>query len=884
MSKLSPESWKALGPHLDRALDLPADERAHWLETLSAEDPALAAQLRDLLEEHRMLDQERFLEHPPVSAFMPSPAGARVGAFQILHAIGEGGMGTVWLAQRVDGEVQQNVAIKLLRPSNRPTWRDRFLKERQFLASLNHSAIARLLDAGQREGQPYLVMEFVDGVPIDVYAASRSLRDKIALFLKVCDGVSHAHRRLIVHRDLKPSNILVDNGGQPKLLDFGIAKLLDETGDATQTIERVLTPNYASPEQFRGETQTVATDIYSLGAVLYKLLTGSSPHESAGATPSAGVLPTARELTPPSRLQAGLPGDFDAILSKALRAEPDERYVSVDAFAEDLRAFLNNRPVNALSGNRWYRARKFLQRRWIPLAAAAAVAASLSGGAFLANRQQAIAQRRFTQVRQLANRVLALDKEISALTGATKARQDIASMTQQYLEALSSEASDDQQLTMEIITSYIRLASVQGVPTGLNLGQYEQADQSLRRAEELVESLLAKSPSHWPALSASLEVAHGRMILADSGRRHADALIQARKAAARAEQVLSMGNPTKADHNRVAERYANIALCLKNRHLYAEAVRYAQKAFDHASGTRYDASTLVQASSIVADAKRAMGDLEGSYQSILETRQILAQEPPQARLRWVYTFSALWREGLVLGARHTPSLGRTSRAIDAFQRAFDLIEETARHDPNDSSSRIRFASAGRELGDVLQDQDPQRALAVYDHAILRLSEVKENAKARRGEAELHAAASYPLRKLKRFGEAKRRIEQAFTLLREVKTYPAGSMDLEDEGARTLIAQAEYEAETGQTRRAAGIYDDVLSKIMAAKPDPEGDLRHASGMSNLWGAIARLEHRLGDTAKADDHSARRLQLWDQWNKKLPNNAYITRQLAAARNPQ
>ncbi|MBL8221471.1 MAG: serine/threonine protein kinase, partial [Bryobacterales bacterium] len=673
MSILSPESWKALSPHLDRALDCPVEERARWLETLSAEDPALAAQLRDLLEEYRALDRERFLEQPTVSAFSPSLAGVRVGVYQILQAIGEGGMGTVWLARRVDGEVEQSVAIKLLRPSHRPTWRDRFLKERQFLANLNHPAIARLLDAGQHEGQPYLIMEFVDGVPIDVYAANLALRDKIALLLKVCGGVSHAHHRLIVHRDLKPSNILVDKSGQPKLLDFGIAKLLDETGDATQTIEHVLTPNYASPEQFRGDPQTVATDIYSLGAVLFKLLTGRSPHESAGTTPSAGVFPTGRELTLPSRLQAGLPSDFDAILGKALRAEPDERYVSVDAFAEDLRAFLESRPVRALSGNGWYRARKFLRRHWIPLAAGAAVAASLSGGMFLANRQQAIAQRRFAQVRQLANRVLALDNEISGLTGATKARQEIASMTQQYLEALRPEARDDRQLTMEIITSYIRLASVQGLPTGLNLGQDEQADQSLRKAEELVESLLAKSPSYWPALSAALEVAHGRMILADSGRRNADALLQARTAATRAEQVLSMGNPTTADHNRVAERYANIALCFKNQHLYAEAVRYGQKAFAHASGTRYDASTLAQAGSIVADAKRAMGDLEGSYQSILETRQILAKEPPQAKLRWAYTFSALWREGLVLGARHTPSLGRTSEAIAVFQQAFDLI-------------------------------------------------------------------------------------------------------------------------------------------------------------------------------------------------------------------
>src|SRR6266568_3976569 len=194
-----------------------------------------------------------------------TPAPSQCGQYRLIRLLGSGGMGAVYLAERSDGEIQQMVAVKVLHAgANRPSWRDRFLRERQLLANLNHPCIARVIDAGHTaENQPYLVMEYVDGVAIDTYAADLDLRGKLTLFLRVCDGVAHAHRQLIIHRDLKPSNILVDASGQPKLLDFGIAKMLDETGDATQTVERMLTPNYASPEQVSGVLQTTATDVYS---------------------------------------------------------------------------------------------------------------------------------------------------------------------------------------------------------------------------------------------------------------------------------------------------------------------------------------------------------------------------------------------------------------------------------------------------------------------------------------------------------------------------------------------------------------------------------------------------------------------------------------------
>jgi TolB-like protein len=303
--------------------------------------------------------------------------GLRCGPYRLLDTVGRGGMGTVYLAERVDGEVTQRAAVKLLAPGAGEIQRERFLRERQILASLSHPNIARMLDAGHLEsGQPFLAMEYVDGEPIDVFAAGMSVRDKIALFLKVCAAVAYLHRNLVVHRDLKPSNILVTDvasgqPGEPKLLDFGIAKLLDIATDSTLTSLRMLTPDYASPEQMAGGQLSAATDIYSLGAVLYKLLTGKPAHEFDDRS-AEGIARTVttREVTRPSKWAPELKGDLESILLKALRKDPQERYASVNEFAEDLEAYLASRAVRARSGTAWYRARKFLRRNRTVLAVA----------------------------------------------------------------------------------------------------------------------------------------------------------------------------------------------------------------------------------------------------------------------------------------------------------------------------------------------------------------------------------------------------------------------------------------------------------------------------------------------------------------------------------
>src|ERR1017187_7190201 len=242
------------------------------------------------------------------------------GPFRLIRAIGRGGSGSVYLAERAAGDVEQRVAIKLLRSGgDEPIFRDRFLRERHILAALDHPGIARLIDAGHTaDGRPYLAMDYIEGTPIDGYAEKLDLPDRLALFLQVCDAVSYAHRNLIIHRDLKPSNILVDSAGRAKLLDFGIARILETGQDQGQTAEWQLTPEYASPEQLRGEAQTTATDVYSLGAVLHRLLAGRVGQTLSSVNPSWQAKASAPQ-------KSRLPRDLEFVLAKALRQEPEER-------------------------------------------------------------------------------------------------------------------------------------------------------------------------------------------------------------------------------------------------------------------------------------------------------------------------------------------------------------------------------------------------------------------------------------------------------------------------------------------------------------------------------------------------------------------------------
>ncbi|HTM50134.1 MAG TPA: protein kinase [Bryobacteraceae bacterium] len=869
--------------------DLPPIER----EKIFAErrvDPGLRAEVESLLRfdasQRRLLTECVSKAAEETLRSNEAPEFTHCGPYRLIRLLGSGGMGDVYLAERADGEIQQQVAIKLLRPrADRPAWRERFLNERQLLASLNHPAIARVIDAGGAgERHPYLVMEFVDGQPVDEFSAGKDLRAQLDLFLAVCDAVSHAHQRLIIHRDLKPSNILVDASGRPKLLDFGIAKLLDEESEPTQTVERLLTPGYASPEQLRSGSQTTATDIYSLGAVLYKMLTGRSPHESDDPSAKAiDVITGAREIPPARRSNPNLPDDIDFILRKALRSEPEERYASVEAFANDIRAFLESRPVQARSGDIWYRARKFMRRYWLPVAAAVVTIAGLSVGLYVANRERAIAQRRFVQVRRLANRVLALDDQIGGLPGAAKARHEIVEMSKEYLEALGAEAQRDQDLALEIANAYALLARSQGLPTSPNLGQYAQAEESLRKAEALLDPVLQAAPQNRRALLASARISSNRMILANTEERRADASAHAGKAVWRLDTLLGLGKTslTNSELSLSLQILNNVALTQKNTHDFEGAIRSARRSIEFSRSQPSAAAYAATAWSIIADSLRMSGDLDGALHAIREARRGLEGADFRSQIRRQATwFSVLWREGVILGEYGGVNLNRPDEAIEVLRRAFDLIDEWARADPNDASRRVLFAQGGAALGNLLRDRDPARALEVYDHSLLRLGEVKNNIRARRGEAEMLAYSSYALRRLNLAREAETRIARAFQLLRQTKDYPAARIKPGSEADAALRALADHHAATGRPERAAEVYRELLEKILASNPDPRNDLPNAAILSRTYEGLGAAYRRNRQTDKAEEQSTLRLELWRHWQRKLPNNSFIARQLTAA----
>jgi len=473
--------------------------------------------------------------------FPKGAQGRNVGHYTLLEQIGSGGMGEVYSAVRSDGQFDQKVAIKLVRTSSDSSLLlSRFRNERQILAGLDHVNIARLLDGGTTDdGIPFFAMELVSGSPIDTYcdAHKLSVSKRLELFRQVCSAVQYAHQHLVIHRDIKPGNILVTDDGVPKLLDFGIARILDDSGTLEATQFRSFTPEYASPEQLRGDAVSTATDLYSLGVVLYQLLTGRFPYRlgtrtvaklaSAIATgdperPSTSVAQKetvntaegSREVTPeffaaarettPSVLQNNLRGDLDFILLKALRKEPEQRYSSAEQLSEDIHNHLEGRPVSARKGTWAYHTTKFLRSHRAGVAAAAIVFVALLAGVGVTLREARIAEAnrrkadaRFNDVRKLANSLLfEVHDSIQDLPGATEPRKLIMQKALLYLDSLAEDSQNDVGLMREIAGGYVKIAEVEGNPLQPNLGDTKAALESYQKSLALRESIMRLSPNN----------------------------------------------------------------------------------------------------------------------------------------------------------------------------------------------------------------------------------------------------------------------------------------------------------------------------------------------------------------------------------------------------
>ena len=443
--------------------------------------------------------------------------GRRVGAYELESLIGEGGMGQVFLGKRADGLFEQDVAVKLIRAGSvTDETIARFESERQLLAGLQHPNIARLYDGGTTEdGVPYVVMEYVPGAALDDHLESKSLslEARLDLFVDICAAVDHLHRSLVIHRDIKPSNILVTAAGEPKLLDFGIAKSIAPLSIDRTLGKAALTPAYASPEQVLGETLTTATDVYSLGVVLYQCLTGTRPYETSSLTPAQYEQVVTQE-TPPlpseklrelnSATSGRVSGDLDAIVMKALAKEPERRYASATALADDIQRYLMHLPVSAQPDSVGYRLRRFVRRRSGWVASATTVGLTLIAAFALTVQQYRVAVEereradvRFNQARQLAHSVLHdVYDQVAEVQGTLTARQSMAQAGVAYLDELAGDPWAPDDLLLDLGQQYTRLSDLYGGLGLANLGDYERSYALLGKAEDMINELLDRSPGN----------------------------------------------------------------------------------------------------------------------------------------------------------------------------------------------------------------------------------------------------------------------------------------------------------------------------------------------------------------------------------------------------
>jgi tetratricopeptide (TPR) repeat protein len=521
-----PDDWGRVRPLLERLFDLPEADQLAELAQVREQDPALADRVAALV--RREHSDPGFLEPPeprhdrdgadgpPAGAALG--AGDRVGAWRLVSPLGAGGMGEVWLGERADGSFEKRVAIKLLRGALvSPSQRERFARERALLAGLEHPSIARLLDGGAlADGRPWLAMEHVDGLPIDqaADAAELSVRERLGWFGAVCHAVAAAHAALVVHRDLKPDNVLVGADGRPVLLDFGVAKVLDTNdgpdSEVTLASERAFTPSYASPEQLLGRAVGTASDVYSLGVLLYELLTARKPHDLTGASPTQIVRQvTERTPPPPSTVAPGprrraLQGDLDTIVAKAMHADPARRYESARALADDVQRHLDGLPVHARPDELAYRVGRFVTRHALAVSAAAVIALLLvvslvviTGLLWETRDARDEAQAGWSAASERERRLSTLARSlvfevydaVEHLQGASAARTALLDLSVDALAGLADQAEPTPESTRTLAQAYQRLGDLQGRPGASSALDLEAAAGSYQRVIDLVDGL-----------------------------------------------------------------------------------------------------------------------------------------------------------------------------------------------------------------------------------------------------------------------------------------------------------------------------------------------------------------------------------------------------------
>jgi serine/threonine protein kinase len=887
---VTPERWKRVEAVFERALEIEADQRPVFLQNNCNGDEELRREVQSLLESHALAGS--FIDQP--SLFVagdetdgneaPISSGQLVGSYRVVREIGRGGMGAVYLAERADAQYQKRVAIKLVkRGMDTEAVLRHFRNERQILATFDHPNIARLLDGGTAgSGLPYFVMEYVEGLPIDAYCETHALplNERLELFREVCAAVTYAHRHAVIHRDIKPSNILVTKDGAPKLLDFGIAKILQPGGaieaSATITGLRLLTPEYASPEQVQGKPLTTATDVYSLGVVLYQLITGQKPYRLKTGTPeeiSRAI--TEQEPARPStavaksnaRSKSQIPnpkllrGDLDNIALKALRKEPERRYPSVEQFSEDIRRHLEARPIRARKDTIHYRAVKFGQRNRVATAAALLVFLSLVGGiiattwearraraeAAVAKEQKKRAERRFNDVRRLAHSVLFdYHDAIKDLPGATRVRERLVKDALVYLDSLANEAEGDPALQRELAAAYDKIGDVRGQAYRANLGDRAGAMDSYLKALRIREALATASPKDVKS-QGELAETHRKIGWQLMDTTEGIQGVEHLRKAVDLDRKLTAQNPENADlQYQLSVAESELGMALHDRgdlrgalDQYDRALVLQEKLLaDHprdlkyrrALGRTYDA--MGRALGMAGD---IAGALEANHKGLVIEEESVAEDPT----------NGTYRRGLEISysndGYYRDRLGDKRGAVESYSKGIAISEQLVAADPSDTGASDDLAQEYQQVADSLAALgDNSQALLNYRKSLKLFDNVLLNAPEDLRRRLLLAISRAGVGKMEaRLGEKASAVEECRTtvsLLRETREDPANSnhrslkaqaykylgeayaaLAAATEGSTTQVTQL-WTAARDMFQQSLGICEDIHSRGILAPPD------------------------------------------------------------------
>ncbi|MGB8510503.1 MAG: serine/threonine-protein kinase [Pyrinomonadaceae bacterium] len=787
------EEWQKVEELLNTALGLPDPERRKFLDETCADSPGLRREVESLLVCEEKADG--FLDAPAIAFSadffdgadgLEERAGQIVGHYRIKREIGRGGMGAVFLAERSDGEFRQEVALKVVRRSFADAeLARRFRRERQILASLNHPNIARLLDGGvSADGEPFFAMEYVEGVRIDDYCAARNLSTeaRLKLFVAVCRGVSYAHQNLVVHRDIKPSNILVSADGTPKLLDFGIAKLLDadHAEEHTQTDLRAFTPDYASPEQLSGGRVTTASDVYSLGVLLQSVLGGSHSlssnmrhatpggwrSETTGRKTGATNLPTNQEdgnQKPRNNPQRFVSAELSNVVAMARREEPARRYASVAQLAEDVQRYLDGLPTRAQKDSFNYRAGKFIRRHKLAVGAGFLVALSLVAGlalalwqANIARRERDRAERRFTDVRQLSNALLfEIAPKIERLEGSTEARESLVKRALEYLDSLARESGEDAGLQSELAAAYEKVGDLQGLPRRANLGDFNGATASYQKARQIRRTLLAMNPNDFErrrSLAANLSsLAYIRWWQSDVSGALADS-----------EQSLEIYDRLLAERPDALE------------------LRIA------AAETRLDRADMFYFNDQIAETYPPL-------RAGIATLETLRQANPEH-----VEILRLLAKGQTILALTLRFDNKFSEGETELAKAFAISEALAAKYPHDPVEQRGLLYTYQQGSQLYQEVDDARAFQIQLKAVSVAEDAARsdpaNSQARQNLAKSYSLLGLLAVRLKRLDEAVRHLEKSAALFSELEKLEPQNRTYKDDIGRVLmfLGLAEYE--------------------------------------------------------------------------------------------